>query len=67
MSSVPSVLEDQLWLWLESCEEGKPVPVTGALGKAPHKVVPFLQYGVREGREASEAGVKSLGLYYRLQ
>jgi len=55
MSKVQSVLEDQLWLWLEACERGKPMPGAVVSPGAQDKVVPFLQYEVREGREASEA------------
>ena len=47
-----NTVEKQLWLWLDACEEGKPRQVLTLEGG--DKVVPFLQYGVREGREASE-------------
>ena len=48
MNKVKSVLEDQLWLWLEACERGK--PGQKPMGSADSdKVVPFLQNEVREG------------------
>ena len=53
-----AVMEHQLWLWLDACEEGKPRPGTvPELREARTRVVPFLQCEAREGREAREAGV----------
>ena len=61
-----SSLENQLWLWLQECDEGKPRAGTAVL-EGPDQVVPFLQYGVREGREAREAGDPIKGLSSKLQ
>ena len=55
MSNVQSVLEDQLWLWLKDCETRKPEFRFVKDSEEPDQVVRVLQYGVREGREASEA------------
>ena len=48
------ILEKQLWLWLDDCEARKPGLVR-LVSDDPDKVVRVLQYGVREGRETSEA------------
>ena len=59
-------LEKQLWLWLEVCDEGKPRAGMAVL-EGSDRVVPFLQYGVREGREAREAGDASKSSSSNLQ
>jgi len=58
-------LEGQLWLWLDACEAQKP----RAIASLEHgdRVVRALQYGVREGREASEAGDHTVGLSSKTQ
>ena len=58
-------LENQLWLWVEDCEARKPLPRYDSMGD--DKVVRVLQYGVREGSEAKEAGVVDLSRSSKLQ
>ena len=54
-----TTLENQLWLWLDACEEGKPMGM--AKRRTPpstrDQVVPFLQYEVREGGDGDEVVV----------
>jgi len=64
---VTTFLETQLWLWLDACEEGKPMPGAVVSPGAQDKVVPFLQYGVREGDEADERVRRRFGLSSKLQ
>ena len=65
-ATVITLLENQLWLWLDQCDEGKPRAGMAVL-EGSDRVVPLLQYGVREGREARRAGDSFKGLSSKLQ
>ena len=60
-------MERQLWIWLARCEEGKPRCANGMSLHAGDQVVPFLQYGVREGGEAGEVVDPGSGVSLNLQ
>jgi len=59
-------LENQLWLWLEECDDRKPRSLDDDL-LDEDKVVRLLQEESVRGREASEAGDSSVGLSSKLQ